>query len=62
MIAFYKTPNRVKNDRNNARYDKRNLCRKRIKNGVKFGQKVIKKINEKYPAQVEIINEYPSSK
>lgn len=30
--------------------------------GMKLGQKVMKKINEKYPVQVETIREYPSSK
>ncbi|OBS12630.1 hypothetical protein ATE49_05290 [Elizabethkingia miricola] len=30
--------------------------------GMKLGQKVMKKINEKYPAQKEVIMDYPSSK
>lgn len=30
--------------------------------GMKLGQKVMKKINEKYPVQKEVIMDYPSSK
>ncbi len=30
--------------------------------GMRLGEKIMKKINEKYPVQVETIREYPSSK
>ncbi|KUY17477.1 hypothetical protein BAZ12_00980 [Elizabethkingia miricola] len=61
MIAFYKTPTGKKMIEIMPDMTKESM-QKGQEWGMKLGQKVIKKINEKYPAQVETIREYPPSK
>ncbi|HFK5569405.1 hypothetical protein BAX97_14405 [Elizabethkingia meningoseptica] len=61
IIAFYKTPTGQKVIKVLPEMSKESM---QIGQewGMRLGEKIMKKINEKYPVQVETIREYPSSK
>ncbi|MCL1690077.1 hypothetical protein CMU59_09685 [Elizabethkingia anophelis] len=61
IIAFYKTSTGQKVIKTMPDMTKESMQAGQVW-GMKLGQKVMKKINEKYPVQVETIREYPSSK
>ncbi|CAM3604200.1 DUF2059 domain-containing protein [Elizabethkingia occulta] len=61
IIAFYKTPTGQKVIKTMPDMTKESMQAGQ-EWGMKLGQKVLKKINEKYPVQKEIIMDYPSSK
>ncbi|WP_278550980.1 DUF2059 domain-containing protein [Elizabethkingia bruuniana] len=61
IIAFYKTSTGQKVIKVMPDMAKESMQAGQVW-GMKLGQKVMKKINEKYPVQKEVIMDYPSSK
>ncbi|AQX07641.1 DUF2059 domain-containing protein [Elizabethkingia ursingii] len=61
IIAFYKTSTGQKVIKTMPDMTNESMQAGQIW-GMKLGQKVMKKINEKYPVQVQTISEYPPSK